>query len=66
MHVLAKCLQNATMVGGSIFIAGNNIMTDCLLSVRILLLVGIDSSWVERYEAVLGERLQELLDDPFG
>ncbi len=26
----------------------------------------IDSSWVERFDPVLGQRLQELLDDPFG
>jgi len=26
----------------------------------------IDSSWVERFDPVLGQRLQELLDDPLG
>ena len=26
----------------------------------------ISSSWVERFDPVLGQRLQELLDDPFG
>ena len=26
----------------------------------------IDSSWVERFDTVLGQRLQELLDDPLG